>query len=217
MNVLSATSWSRKCYKIISFLKKLVHFIFTYQNDLDLTENYSIYNSVFGHSINNCWRKSLIGCIWQIKKCFGYCPWLSTCSCYCFLITRVFFPCGPQSYIYSVSLQSLLITNLSSTLHRAGDAWKCCPKVCLSRFAGGSHWVMGLAPANQRSRVAVTVISSNSKYTNQRGESKSSGAAAIKKQRPASSVLSLLSTIWVHRVSGWGGDDSEGSAAVRSK
>ena len=67
---------------------------------------------------------------------------------------------------------------------------------------------MGLAPANQRSRVAVTIISSNSKYTNQRGESKSLGAAAIKKQRPASSALSLLSTIWVHRVSGWGGDDS---------
>ena len=70
---------------------------------------------------------------------------------------------------------------------------------------------MGLAPANQRSRVAVTIISSNSKYTNQRGESKSLGAAAIKKQRPASSVLSLLSTIWVHRVTGWGGDDSGGS------
>ena len=62
------------------------------------------------------------------------------------------------------------------------------------------------------------LISSNSKHTNRRGESKSLGAAAVQKQRPASSsVLSLLSTIWVHTVRAWGGDDSEGSVAVRRK
>lgn len=50
-----------------------------------------------------------------------------------------------------------------------------------------------------------------------KGKARAPGTATIKKQRPISSVFSLLSAIWVHMVSRWGGDDSEGSAAERRK
>lgn len=47
------------------------------------------------------------------------------------------------------------------------------------------------------------------------GKARAAGTATIKKQRPISSVFSLLSAIWVHMASRWGGDDSEGSAAEK--
>ena len=61
---------------------------------------------------------------------------------------------------------------------------------------------MGLAPANQRSRVAVTTISSNSKPQSKEGTARA-WELLQQEAEPASSVLSLRSAIWVHMVSGW--------------
>lgn len=75
---------------------------------------------------------------------------------------------------------------------------------------------MGLAPANQRSRVAVTTISSNSKNTKQRGDGKSLGAVAT---RSGACFLCAVSELCYSGAHGeWvGGDGHEGSAAARGK